>query len=103
MIHVLALIETTPGHRENFLKEFKQVATEVRQEAGCLEYGAGVDAATDLSQQQPIGENFVLIIEKWESVTHLKAHLVAPHMTDYRIRIKPFVQSVRLEVLEPRA
>lgn len=102
MIHVLALIETTPGHREDFLREFVQVAIPVRQEAGCIEYGAATDAVTDIPAQQPLGDHFVLIIEKWESLPHLKAHLVAPHMTDYRIRIRPFVQSVRLQVLDPR-
>lgn len=103
MIHVLALIETTAGHRDDFLHEFAQVAVPVRQEVGCIEYGAATDAATDIPVQQQLGENHVLIIEKWESLEHLKAHLVAPHMTDYRIRIKPFVQSVRLQVLDPRA
>ncbi len=103
MIHVLALIEIVPGHVDDFLNEFRQVAIPVRQEQGCIEYGAAVDAVTDLPQQQPQGANFVLIVEKWESLAHLKAHLVAPHMTDYRIRIKPFVQSVRLQVLDPRA
>lgn len=102
MIHVLAKVETTPGHRDDFLKEFALVAIPVRKESGCIEYGAATDAVTDISVQQQLGENLVLIIEKWESLEHLKAHLVAPHMTDYRIRIKPFVQSVRLQVLDPR-
>lgn len=102
MIHVLALIETTSGHREDFLREFAQVAIPVRQEAGCIEYGAAVDAVTDIPVQQQLGESFVLIIEKWESLEHLKAHLVAPHMADYRIKVKPFVQTVRLQVLDPR-
>ena len=103
MIHVLALIETTEGHRDDFLAEFAQVAIPVRQESGCIEYGAAVDAVTDLTQQLKLGETSVLIIEKWESLAHLKAHLVAPHMIDYRVKIKPFVQSVRLQVLEPKA
>ena len=102
MIHVLALIETTPGHRDDFLAEFAQVAILVREETGCIEYGAAVDTPTGIPVQNFLGETAVLIIEKWESVEHLKAHLVAPHMTDYRVRIKPFVQSVRLQVLEPR-
>ena len=103
MIHVLAQIETTPGHRDDFLAEFAQVAVLVRQEEGCIEYGAAVDTVTEIPVQNFIGDNAVLIIEKWESVDHLKAHLVAPHMIDYRVRIKDFVQSVRLQVLEPRA
>lgn len=103
MIHVLAQIEITPGHRDDFLAEFAKVAILVRQEAGCIEYGAAVDIATGIPVQVLLGGNSILIIEKWESVEHLKAHLVAPHMTDYRVRIKPFVQSVQLQVLEPKA
>ncbi|MFO1044659.1 MAG: putative quinol monooxygenase [Planctomycetaceae bacterium] len=102
MIHVLAQVELNPGTREDFLAEFAKVAILVRQEAGCIEYGAAVDTPTGIPVQNFIGETAVLIIEKWESVDHLKAHLVAPHMTDYRVRIKPFVQSVRLQVLDPR-
>lgn len=102
MIHVLAQVELNPRTREDFLAEFAKVAILVRQEAGCIEYGAAVDTPTGIPVQNFIGETAVLIIEKWESVDHLKAHLVAPHMTDYRVRIKPFVQSVRLQVLDPR-
>lgn len=102
MIHVLAQVETTPGHREDFLKEFAKVAVQVRQEIGCIEYGASVDHPTDIPIQNLLGDNGVLIIEKWDSADHLKAHLGAKHMVDYRVRVKPFVQSVRLRVLEPR-
>lgn len=102
MIHVLAQVETTPGHRADFLAEFAKVAVLVRQEAGCIEYGAATDVPTDIPVQNLLGDNGVLIIEKWESVEHLKAHLIAAHMADYRIRVKPFVQSVRLQVLSPQ-
>lgn len=103
MIHVLALIELNAGHREDFLREFARVAIPVRQEAGCIEYGAAIDAVTDLAQQQTLGDDAVLIVEKWESLRHLKAHLVAEHMIEYRVTIKPFVKSVRLQVLDPKA
>ena len=103
MIHVLALIETNPGHRDDLLQEFLKVALPVRKEDGCIEYSAAVDAETDLPMQQKLGENCVMIVEKWESLNHLKAHLIAPHMSEYRIRIKPYVQSVRLQVLEPQS
>ena len=102
MIHVLAQIETVPGHRDDFLAEFAQVAILVRQEAGCIEYGAAIDVPTGISVQNFLGETVVMIVEKWESIDHLKAHLVAPHMSDYRIRIRPHVQGVTLRVLEPK-
>lgn len=103
MIHVLAQIETVPGHRDDFLAEFAQVAILVRQEAGCIEYVAAVDVPTGIPVQVFLGENVVMIIEKWEGNQHLQAHLVAPHMKDYRVRIKSFVQGVTLKVLEPKA
>ncbi|MEK6262636.1 MAG: putative quinol monooxygenase [Planctomycetota bacterium] len=102
MIHVLAQVETVPGHRDDFFTEFAQVAIHVRQEAGCIEYGAAVDVPTGISVQNFLGENVVMIVEKWESIEHLKAHLVAPHMSDYRIRVRPHVQGVTLRVLEPK-
>ena len=102
MIHVLAQIETVAGHRDDFLAEFAQVAILVRQEEGCIEYGAAADVPTGIPVQKYLGENVVMIVEKWESIDHLKAHLVAPHMSDYRIRIRPHVQGVTLRVLEPK-
>ncbi len=48
MIHVIATIELNPGAREEFLKHFHALVPLVHQEAGCLEYGPTVDAATDI-------------------------------------------------------
>ncbi|MBM4077793.1 MAG: antibiotic biosynthesis monooxygenase [Planctomycetes bacterium] len=101
MIHVLAQVETVAGQRENFLAEFSKVRPLVHKEAGCIEYTATIDVATDIGAQKLLGEQAVMIVEKWESLDHLKAHLVAPHMADYRIRVKPFVLSVTLRVLSP--
>lgn len=101
MIHVIAIIELAEGTRDAFLREFHAVMPAVRQEAGCVEYGPAIDARTDLPQQQALGESVVTVVEKWSSIENLKAHLVAPHMAAYRERVKPFVQRVRLHVLEP--
>lgn len=102
MIHVLAQIETVPGHRDDFLAEFAKVAVLVRQEEGCIEYGAAVDLPTAIPVQNLLGDNAVMIVEKWDDEDALGAHLVAPHMMDYRLRVKPFVQGVTLRVLEPK-
>jgi quinol monooxygenase YgiN len=101
MIHVIATIETTPGQREAFLTEFRQVVPLVRAEDGCIEYGAAVDLATDIPVQAALRPNAVTIVEKWESVEKLQAHLKAPHMAEYRKRIVGLVVGVRLEVLQP--
>ncbi len=73
----------------------------VHAEVGCLEYGPAVDATTDLPRQLRLGDEVVLIVEKWDSLAALKAHLVAPHMTPYRERVKDLVVGTELFVLEP--
>ena len=101
MIHVLATIELQPGTREKFLTEFRGVMPAVRAEVGCIEYGPAIDAATDIPQQQRLGDDKVLVVEKWESLEALKAHLVAPHMLAYRERVKSYVARVGLQILQP--
>ncbi|MBI1832461.1 MAG: antibiotic biosynthesis monooxygenase, partial [Planctomycetes bacterium] len=46
-------------------------------------------------------ENVAVIIEKWESLEALKAHTQAPHMAEYRVRVKDLVESVTLQILTP--
>jgi len=101
MIHVIAQVQVTPGAREAFLSEFRQIVATVRAEVGCIEYEPAIDASTDIPQQQLLGTDAVTIVEKWDSLDALKAHLAAPHMAAYRERIKPHVQQVSLHVLQP--
>lgn len=99
MVIVIATVYCRPGCRENFLTEFRQIVPEVRKENGCIEYGPAVDVSSDLENQHK-DENRVTIVEKWESLETLKAHLVAPHMLAYRPKVKDFVDSSELRVLE---
>lgn len=101
MIHVIATITTKPSKRAAFLAEFHRIVPLVRAEAGCVEYGPTVDVDSGVSVQGPLRENVVVIIEKWESLAALKAHMQAPHMIEYRGRIKDLVESVTLQILEP--
>jgi len=99
MIVVIANIQIVPGKRDAFVAEFKKIVPAVLAEDGCIEYGPTVDAATDLEKQQT-DDSIVTIVEKWESLAALKAHLVAPHMTDYRERVKDLVQGSQLRILQ---
>lgn len=101
MIYVIATIELQPGTREAFLAEFRRVVPKVKAEKGCIEYGPAVDVKTDISSQLPPRENAVTIVEKWASLTHLKAHLAEPHMAEYRKSVRPYVAKVSLQVLQP--
>lgn len=101
MIHVIAVVEVHPGKRDAFLTEFRQIVPEVRAEKGCLEYGAAIDLPTKITRQAPLRENVVSIIEKWVDVAALEAHLNAPHMAAYRDKVKDFVVSGKLHILDP--
>jgi quinol monooxygenase YgiN len=101
MIHVLATIELAPGQRRAFLDEFHKLMPKVRAEAGCIEYGPAVDVATSIPIQTPPRDDAVLVIEKWESVPALVAHLAAPHMADFRAATAQFVRGIVIQVLEP--
>jgi len=102
MIFVIATIEVKRGKREAFLAEFNRNVPNVRAERGCLEYGPTVDAKTDIKAQIPLRENVVTIVEKWEGLQALHAHLAAPHMFAYRERVKDYVVGTTLQILEPK-
>lgn len=101
MIHVLATIDIAPGQRPAFLAEFHKLVPKVRAEQGCIEYGPAIDVATSIPVQSPPRENVVLVIEKWESVKALLAHLAAPHMADFRTATAQLVRGIAIQVLEP--
>ena len=101
MIHVLATVELKSGRREDFLSEFHKIVPLVRQEKGCVEYGPAIDTATDISAQGRLRENVVVVIEKWENLPALEAHLIAPHMLEYRGKVKEMVVRTQLQILEP--
>ena len=101
MIHVVATIEVNHGKREAFLAEFRKLVPLVRAEAGCIEYGPTVDAVTDITAQLTPRPDVVVVIERWESVEHLKRHLTSPHMADYRDSVEGVVSGMTLVILSP--
>ena len=101
MIHVIATIELNVGCRDAFLGEFHHLAHQVLAEEGCVEYGAAIDIATSVAGQIPERPHVVTVVEKWESLEHLKKHLIAPHMGLYREKVRDLVIKSSLMVLEP--
>lgn len=101
MICVIATIEVVPGQREAFLAEFRRVVPKVLQEPGCLEYAPMVDVPTSIGLQSPARPDVVTVVEKWSSVEALEAHLVAPHMVEYRKAVKDLVKEASLRILAP--
>ncbi len=101
MVHVIATIQLSVGVRSRFLDEFARIVPLVHAEDGCLEYGPTVDVPTGLPAQPPLRDDVVVVMEKWRDLPALEAHLAAPHMTDYRARVKSMVVSTTLHVLGP--
>jgi quinol monooxygenase YgiN len=103
MIHVIAIITAKPGKRETILEAFRANMAAVHAEAGCIEYGPATDAEGVGGFQTPFGADTFLVIEKWESLEHLKAHAASPHMAAYGARTKDLIASRVIHVLSPAA
>jgi quinol monooxygenase YgiN len=101
MIHVIATIDLAPGKRDAFLTEFHRLLPQVRAESGCLEYGPAVDVSTKIPVQTPVRANTVTVIEKWADLPALEAHLNAPHVVQYRERVKDLIVGLKLQILQP--
>lgn len=101
MIRVIATIEVVEGRREAFLAEFRRLVPKVLQEPGCLEYEPMVDVPTGIGIQTPTRPNAVTVVEKWSSLEALEAHLIAPHMVEYRKAVKDLVKEASLRILAP--
>jgi len=101
LIHVIAALTTTPGKRDNLVAAFDKLAPTVLAEEGCIEYGTAVDVATPIGAQEALRDDVLMVMEKWESVAALEAHLAAPHMAQFRTETADIVTGVSLQILEP--
>ena len=101
MIRVIATIELVGGRRDEILQIFHTLVPKVRAEPGCLDYRPMVDLSTSISAQPPVRANVVTIVEAWETLDALEAHLMAPHMLDYRKAVKDLVKDIALQILQP--
>lgn len=99
MIYVIASIHIKEGRLAEFLEIFKANIPVVLTERGCIEYEPTVDLATGLAPQE-LNDHLVTIVEKWESLEDLQAHLSAPHMLDYRDKVGGIVENVSVKVLQ---
>jgi quinol monooxygenase YgiN len=99
MINVIASVQIKEGLMQEFLELFKSNVPNVLTEKGCVEYTPMVDIPTHFPPQE-LNENVVTIIEKWNSLEDLRAHMSAPHMVEFQNKEKEFVEKVSLKVLK---
>ena len=101
MIHVVAIITARPGQRAAILEAFHANVPAVHAEEGCIEYGPATDAEGVGPLQTPFGPDSFVVLEKWESLDHLKAHAASAHMKAYAAKTKDLIASRVIHVLSP--
>ena len=103
MINVLAIITAKPGQRDAVLAAFRANMPAVRAENGCIEYFPAIDTPDAGKIQTEFGPDTFVVIEKWASMEHLRAHSAAPHMAAYAAKVKDMLASRVIHVLSPAA
>ncbi len=101
MICVLATIEAVEGRREQLLTVLRDLVPTVRAEQGCIDYAPMIDTPSGLPPQGPLRPNVIVMVEKWEGVAALKAHLKTPHMLQFAKQTANLRVGMSLQVLEP--
>lgn len=101
VVHVVAVISAKPGKRSEVLKAFHANRLNVLAEDGCIEYSPTIDALEGGGMQKKIGPDSFVVIEKWESLEHLKAHAAAAHMKEYALKVKDLLVDRSIHVLAP--
>lgn len=99
MINSLAFITAHPGKREALVEAWKLNAPLVRAEQGCVEYTATVDVPSAGPFQTPMGDDTIVIVEKWATIEDLRAHVIAPHMKAYAEKTRDLVAGREIRVL----
>ncbi len=97
----MAIITAKTGMRDQVLEAFRANVPAVHAEAGCIEYGATIDAEGVGDLQTRFGDDTFVVVEKWQSLDALKAHAAAPHMAAYAAKTKDMLASRVIHVLSP--
>ena len=97
-VHVIAIITAKPGKREEVLANFNANVPAVHAEDGCIEYGAVIECE-GVGFAKAFGPDTFLVVEKWASLDHLKAHAVTPHMKAYSEKNKDLLADRTIHVM----
>ena len=99
MINVIATVQVKEGKKTEFINLFKTIVPLVKAEKGCIDYFPTIDLPTGLPPQYT-NENEVTILERWESLDHLMAHLATKHMAEHMEKEKDLVEKASIKILQ---
>lgn len=88
--------ENAPAYKD----AVKEILEKVRAEPGCLTYSLMGDADTTWEAPQRCGDGVLWMIEHWDCVNSLKAHLATPHMKAFGPVAAPLRSANTFHVLE---
>lgn len=100
-VWVLCRFDLKPdADRAAYVEDTKKILATVRREEGCLEYRLLGDCGTDWDKPQRFGERTLWMVEQWDSVNSLKAHLETPHMKAFGPKVSGMMSGSTFHVLE---
>ncbi|GIR52995.1 MAG: hypothetical protein CM15mP62_04660 [Rhodospirillaceae bacterium] len=98
LVHVLAVITAKPGKGRRCWR-ILIIMFRLFMRRRCIEYGAVIDSPEASSFSAPFGPDTFVVVEKWESLDHLKAHAAAPHMKAYAEKNKDLLADRKVHVM----
>jgi quinol monooxygenase YgiN len=100
-VYVLCRFDLKPdADIADYIAKTRAVVPAVRAENGCRMYTLLEDAETSWEKPMRFGERTLWMIEKWDSIDALKAHLEAPHMKAFGPTVRGMRASGTFHVLQ---
>ena len=86
--------------RKAYVAKTLDIVPTVRDEKGCRVYTLLEDAKTDWDAPQRFGERTLWMLERWDSIDALKAHLQTPHMKAFGPTVRDMREKGTFHVLQ---
>ena len=100
-VYVLCRFDLKPeANLADYVAKTLAVVPTVRAEEGCRMYTLLRDAETDWDKPMRFGERTMWMLEKWDSVDALKAHLQTPHMKAFGPTVRDMRAGSTFHVLQ---
>ena len=98
MIKLVVTMQIKPGKMPAFIELFNRLQPSVLAEEGCREYHLfrEIEGGTDTPDPDS-----VVLLEQWDSIEHLQAHLATELMRDFKREAAELRASVNLKIVSP--